>query len=76
MKLLIFAVLFVFSFTFAAQVPVLIPLEGIARNGDGEPLVNMKMTARFSIRAVSLSSVVWLDGRLINSILTKLGLEA
>jgi hypothetical protein len=60
MKLLIFAVLFVFPFTLAAQVPILIPLEGIARNGKGEPLANVNMTARFFIRTGSPhGAVVW-----------------
>ena len=60
MKRLLFLVSCVFPFALAAQVPMLIPHQGVARNGSGEPLANIPLTARFTIHAGSPSgSIVW-----------------
>jgi uncharacterized protein (TIGR02145 family) len=43
-----------------AQAPPFIPHQGIARNGNGEPLMNINLTARFSIRSSTPDGlVVW-----------------
>jgi uncharacterized protein (TIGR02145 family) len=43
-----------------AQVPTLIPHQGVARNGAGEPLSNVNLTARFTIRHETADgTVVW-----------------
>ena len=44
----------------AAQSPLLIPHQGIARNGNGEPLSNVDLNARFTLHAITADGpVVW-----------------
>jgi uncharacterized protein (TIGR02145 family) len=70
---LLYAVVFLFPFTLAAQVPVLIPHQGIARDGSGLPLANILLTARFSIHAGSPEgTVVWQEEQDLQT--TSLGL--
>ena len=47
-------------FIVEAQAPLLIPHQGVARNGNGEPLANVNLTARFTIRSATPDGlVVW-----------------
>lgn len=59
-KWFLFAVLVLINSLLSAQAPLLIPHQGIARNGSGEPLSNWPLTVRFSIHAGSTAgTVVW-----------------
>jgi len=52
----------------AAQAPLLIPHQGIARNGSGEPLANVSLTARFTIRSATPDGlVVWQEQQLLQT---------
>jgi uncharacterized protein (TIGR02145 family) len=72
-KRLLFLVSFVFPFALVAQVPLLIPHQGVARNGSGEPLTNVTLIARFTIHAGSPSgTIVWQEEQNLQT--TALGL--
>ena len=58
----------VLPFLAAAQTPYLIPHQGIARNGNGEPLANVSLTARFSIHSATPDGlVVWQEQQLLQT---------
>jgi uncharacterized protein (TIGR02145 family) len=73
MKQLLLIALISLPFILAAQVPLIIPHQGVARNGSGEPLANIALTARFTIHAGSPSgTIVWQEEQLLQT--TALGL--
>jgi uncharacterized protein (TIGR02145 family) len=51
-----------------AQAPVLIPHQGIARNGNGDPLVNANLTARFTLHSTAIDGpVIWQEQQLLQT---------
>ena len=60
MRLLLTAIGILISAVVLAQAPDLIPYQAIARDGEGQPLVNTSLIGRFSIHDLALDgAVVW-----------------
>ena len=68
MRLLKLVLCLLLSHSLFSQVPLLIPHQSIARNGNGEPLANVNLTARFSIHSATPNGlVVWQEQQLLQT---------
>lgn len=68
MRLILFTLCVLSSFVLSAQSPALIPYQAIARDADGQPIVNSSVVARFTIHDTTANGeAVWQEVQTTNT---------